>query len=154
MVFVLFLLKLKWGAIYPGLHFPINKEFEMSLTQFSVPSGPYWKSFLKSIGCFVQLRPISSREWTFPHEQFCQASVAFSLLWLAASLASWTDAENKNLTQSLPSARYSRSQPQGGDHEPQEFLTPTTLCPWRLQSLWKGHNESKKGDYIVVTLNY
>lgn len=122
--FVLFLLKHKGGDIYSGLHLPRDKELEMSLAQLSVSSRLYWKSFLKSIGGCVQLRPISSLEWTFPQEQLCQASVASFPTLTGCFPVSWTVGVNKNLSQHLPSAHYSWARTKAGLWAPRVLPPP------------------------------
>lgn len=103
----LFLLKLKWGNIYPGLHLSRDKEFGMSLTQLSVPFILYLKSLLKSIGCYAQLRLISSLERTF------LKSSSATLLWhLPQPLTGYFSSvfnrwSTWNLPLQLPSAHYS-----------------------------------------------
>lgn len=136
LLLILFLLKLKWAAIYPSLHLPRDKELGMSLIQFSVPFGPYLKSLVKLINCYAQFRPISSLEWTFLKNSSARLLWHLPQFWLATSLVCWTDGVNKKLSLGPLSARYLWGQSNKDIMDPSsKSPTTTTSAHWRSQSL-------------------
>lgn len=65
LLLILFLLKFKERAIYPGSPLPRDKEFRVPLIQLSVPWGSDFRSLLKCIDCGAHFRPVSRLELTF-----------------------------------------------------------------------------------------